>query len=45
MQKIYRLRGFAYSAIKIHSQIAIIGGGTAGLNVAAQLIGDGHAIP
>ncbi|CAD8115388.1 unnamed protein product [Paramecium sonneborni] len=39
------LRGYYFSAIKIHSQIAIIGGGTGGLNVAAQLIADGHAIP
>ncbi|CAD8194700.1 unnamed protein product [Paramecium pentaurelia] len=45
MQKINCFRGFTFSAIKIHSQIAIIGGGTAGLNIAAQLIGDGHAIP
>ncbi|CAK59200.1 unnamed protein product (macronuclear) [Paramecium tetraurelia] len=29
----------------IHNQVAIIGGGCAGLNVSAQLVRDGHYIP
>ncbi|CAD8187438.1 unnamed protein product [Paramecium octaurelia] len=45
MIMIHYLRGYAFSVRQVHSQIAIIGGGTAGLNVAAQLIADGHAIP
>ncbi|CAK59605.1 unnamed protein product (macronuclear) [Paramecium tetraurelia] len=45
MRNLNHVSLYAFTARAIHSQVAIIGGGTAGLNVSAQLVRDGHYIP
>ena len=45
MKRFHRISLYAFKARAVHVQIAVIGGGTAGLNVSAQLVRDGHAIP